>query len=300
MSKRESVIRYNLIINKLRKRPQSFDQLLDYLKEESSIQGYNFIISKRTFQRDIQDIFAIYNIEIKFDHRKAVYYIGSDENQMVTGRILEAFDIINFLNISDKIAQFIHFDKKSSQGTEHLFSILHSIKQKLVVRFTYHKFFDYQFSKRIIEPYALKEFKNRWYVLAKDIKDDEIKSFSLDRIDDLEITKKNYQIPDNFSVEAYYEHCFGIIMPNSDLPEDVVLDFDAFLSNYIKSLPLHHSQELLSEGIEGMRIKLKLFLTDDFIMELLSFGDHVKVIYPEALKAVLIETYKSSLERYNK
>jgi len=298
MSKRESVIRYNLIINKLRKRPQSFDQLLNYLTEESAIQGYNFIISKRTFQRDIQDIFAIYNIEIKFDHRKTVYFIGSDQNQMVTDRILEAFDIINFLNISDKIANFIHFDKKSNQGTEHLFTILHAIRQKLVVRFTYHKYFDFQFTKRIIEPYALKEFKNRWYVLAKDLKDDEIKSFSLDRIDDLEITKKNYTIPASFSVEEYYKYCFGIISPNAEEPEETVLFFDSFFGNYIKSLPLHQSQEIIKEDKNGLEIKLKLFLTDDFVMELLSFGSHVKVIQPEKLKIEMKNAYNSSLDLY--
>ncbi len=71
MSKREAVARYNLIINKLRKHPASFDEILSYLEVESDIQSYNFVVSLRTFQRDLADILSIYNIEINYDFSRA-------------------------------------------------------------------------------------------------------------------------------------------------------------------------------------------------------------------------------------
>jgi len=101
MSKRESIARYNLIIKKLRKSPTNFSMKLiqDYLLFESELQGYNFNVSKRTFQRDIEDISSLYNIDIVYDFSRKVYYIDFDEQSEVNERIFEAFDTFNALNI---------------------------------------------------------------------------------------------------------------------------------------------------------------------------------------------------------
>ena len=77
MSKRESISRYNLIIKKLRKHPSSFSEISDYLAFESDLQEYNFNVSKRTFQRDIEDIRSVYNIDIQYDFSRKVYNIES-------------------------------------------------------------------------------------------------------------------------------------------------------------------------------------------------------------------------------
>src|SRR5690606_41015508 len=92
MSKRESLARYSLIIKKLRKRSATFAEIEDYLALESEVQGYNFNVSKRTFQRDRDDIRSLYNIDILFDFSKKVYYIDFDGQPEASERILEAFD----------------------------------------------------------------------------------------------------------------------------------------------------------------------------------------------------------------
>ncbi|HYQ56450.1 MAG TPA: WYL domain-containing protein, partial [Draconibacterium sp.] len=124
MSKRESITRYNLIINKLRKQPSTFAQISDYLKLESEIQSYNFNISKRTFQRDLQDILSIFNIEIKYNFTDKVYFIKYDERPEISERVLEAFDTFNALNISDRISRNIYFEKRRPAGTENLYGLL--------------------------------------------------------------------------------------------------------------------------------------------------------------------------------
>ena len=118
MSKRESIARYNLIIKKLRKQPSSFSEISDYLAFESDLQEYNFIVSKRTFQRDIEDIRSVYNIDIQYDFSRKVYYIDFDEQPEVNERILEAFDTFNALNITDRLSNYIHFEKRRPQGTQ--------------------------------------------------------------------------------------------------------------------------------------------------------------------------------------
>jgi predicted DNA-binding transcriptional regulator YafY len=298
MSKKESFSRYFLIIKKLQKKPASLAEIFDYLEKESAFKDYDFTISKRTFQRDLDDIKTIFDIFIQYDFSKKVYFIEDRGRQEITDRILEAFDTFNALNLSDRLSNHIHFEKRKPQGTEHLYGLLHAIKNKVQVSFTYQKFWEEELSSRTVEPYALKESKNRWYILANDLKDKQVKTFALDRITDLEISNKRFQIPANFNVNEYFKYSFGIISPNEMKPEEVILSFDPIQGKYIKSLPLHESQLILTDNEEELIIKLNIFLTHDFLMELLSFGDSVKVIKPESLISELKTTVKNVLRLY--
>jgi predicted DNA-binding transcriptional regulator YafY len=298
MSKRESIARYTLIIKKLRKHPCTFSEIADYLALESELQEYDFNISKRTFQRDIEDIRSVYNIDIQYDFSKRVYYVDFDQQPEVNERIMEAFDIFNALNITDRLSEFIHFEKRKPQGTENLYGLLHAIKNQVQIVFSYQKFQDEAITQRKAEPYALKEFKNRWYVMANDLKDNQVKSFALDRLSDLEITKKRFEPTKEFHVNEYFRFCFGIIGPNEEKPEEVLLSFEPFQGKYIKTLPLHDSQVILKDNEDELLVKLTLFITHDFKMELLSMGNNVKVIKPESLIEDLKKSYKDALELY--
>ncbi len=298
MTKREAVSRYYLIIKALRKHSVSFNEINDYLLRESEIQGYDYGISKRTFLRDIIDIRSIYDIDIQFDHSRNVYYIDEEQSEACS-RILEAFDILNAFNLSESLSDYIYFEKRHPQGTEHLNHLLDAIKNRKRVSFIYLKFWDESASQRKVEPYALKEFKSRWYVLAKDLKDQHLKTFGLDRISNLEITKEKFQFPADFNVNEYYHDYFGIISDPDVKPQTVILSLDPLQGRYIKSLPLHESQQVVSENEQEVRIKLKVCVTYDFIMEILSLGDRVTVIKPESLINRLQSIYKNTLKHYH-
>ncbi|MFQ3578707.1 MAG: WYL domain-containing protein [Bacteroidales bacterium] len=298
MSKRESIARYNLIIKKLRKQPSSFSEISDYLAFESDLQEYNFKVSKRTFQRDIADIRSVYNIDIQYNFSRKVYYIDHDEQPEVNERIFEAFDTFNALNITDRLSNYIHFEKRRPQGTENLYGLLHAIKNKVQISFLYQKFWEDENSHRIAEPYALKEFKNRWYVLANDLKDKKVKSFALDRLTGLQITRKKFQFPIDYDVNEHFKYCFGIISPNEHSPQEVILSFDPIQGKYIKTLALHESQVILKDNEEELLLKLTLYITHDFVMEILSFGDNVKVIQPVSLIAEIKKAYENALKLY--
>lgn len=298
MSKRESISRYNLIIKKLRKHPATFNEIDDYLTLESELQSYKFNVSNRTFLRDLEDIRSIYNIDIQYDFSRKVYSIDLDQQPEVNERIMEAFDTFNALNISDRLSDYIHFEKRRPQGTENLFGLLHAIKNKLQISFTYQKYWENRLTERVVEPYALKEFKSRWYILAMDLKDNQVKSFALDRLTQLEISKKQFKFPHDFDVNEHYRYCFGIIGSNGKEPQEVVLSFTPFQGNYIKSLPLHESQKVEIDNDVELRIQLKIIITLDFIMELLSYGENVKVIKPDSLIDKMKAIYRKALGQY--
>jgi proteasome accessory factor B len=168
----------------------------------------------------------------------------------------------------------------------------------LEIAFAYQKFGDEEPSKRAVAPYALKEFKNRWYILAKDGKDNAIKTFALDRLTNLEITNKKSIFPPNYNVENHFKFCFGIMSPNDDSPQEIILSFDPFQGKYVKTLPLHESQQILIDKANQLQIKLTIYITYDFIMELLSFGDKVKVLKPESLAEEIKAAHRSAFTQY--
>ena len=298
MSKRESIIRQNLIIKKLRKSSATFNEISDYLMRESELQEYDFNISKRTFQRDINDIRSIYTIDIQYNKSKGVYYIDSDEQSDANNRMIEAFDMLHAINISENTSDYLHFENRRPQGTENMYGLLHAIKNKLQIKFTYHKFWEDEPTHRVAEAYALKEFKNRWYVLANDLKDNIVKSFALDRLSELEITKNKFQQVTDFNVKEHYKSCFGIISPNNYTLEKVVLSFKPVQGKYIKALPLHKSQVIIVDTVEELRIELHVFNTFDFTMEILSYGEEVKVIEPQSLIEKIKSLYTNALNQY--
>ncbi len=298
MSKRETILRYNTIISKLNRFPATFQEIMNRLSEESEIQSYNLNISKRTFQRDLNDIRSIYNIDIQYDFSRGVYFVDFEGQTEMQERVMEALNTFNALNLSDRLSANIHFEKRKPMGTENLHGLLHAIKNKIQIRFTHHKYWDDVPTNRIAEPYALKEFRSRWYVLANDLKDNRIKSFALDRLNDLEITKQHFQFPIDFNVNEHYKYCFGIISPSGQKPQEVILSFNPVEGKYIKSLPLHESQQVIKDNEDELRIRLTIVIKQDFIMEILSHGDLVSVIKPDSLINRLKRTYKNALAHY--
>ncbi len=305
MSKRGYISRYLLILKKLKAKPYStyedvhryIEKELGFLQMQDDTLSIGF--SKRTLQRDLREIRSLFGIDIEHCKTNKGYFIVQDQTEnMNFQRMMEAFDIFNSLNIAQDLQPFIHLEKRKPQGTENLSELLHAIKSKFQIKFTYHKFWEEEPSQRFAQPYALKEFKNRWYVLAKDNKDSNIKSFALDRLTNLEITNLIYRYPTDYNIEEVYRYCFGIISPTDEEPQDIILSFEPVQGKYIKTLPLHHTQKVLVDNDEEMRIKLKLCVTHDLLMELLSFGENMRVVEPKYLAQQIQDAHEKAFKQY--
>jgi predicted DNA-binding transcriptional regulator YafY len=305
MSKRGYISRYLLILKKLKAKPYStYDELkvflenkFDYLQQQDMDLQIGF--SKRTFQRDLKEISNVFGIDIEFSKSKKGYFISQTENEnMNFQRMIEAFDIFNSLKLTNDLAPYIILEKRRPQGTENLYGILHAIKNHLQITFSYEKFWEEEISQRNVEPFALKEFKDRWYILAKDNKDGNIKSFALDRLTNFEITKKTFEAPTTYNAEEIYRYCFGITNPTEDKPQEIILSFQPFQGKYIKTLPIHETQEILLDNQQELRIKLKLFITHELIMELLSYADKMKVLQPKKLLQEIKKAHEKAFRQY--
>ncbi|PTN09290.1 WYL domain-containing protein [Mangrovibacterium marinum] len=176
--------------------------------------------------------------------------------------------------------------------------IIEAIKEEVQIQFSYQKFWDNFSTIRTVEAYALKEFKNRWYLVVKDTEDCKVKTLGLDRLSNLVIKTNEFKKPSSFSIDAYFQNCFGIITPDEGEPEEVVLSFPLHQGKYIKTMPLHESQEVLEDNEREVKIRLRLFLTYDFMLEILSWGDNIKVVSPDKLVCQIKNVYQNALNQY--
>ncbi len=300
MSKRQTIQRHRLIISKLRRTPCSFQQLKDFLEYESSLSEDYLSCSQRTLQRDIKEIEELYHIVIKHNSSLRAYEIVEDNNEEHNERLMEAFEVYNALDMSSNLAAQVILEKRKGPGTENLYGLLHAIKGRREVSFDYHSYYDDSVSKRRVQPVAIKEARNRWYLLCKDTKDDIFKSFGLDRISNLEFTGRKFEAITGYDPEEEYLHSFGIINGTGEKVEEIVLSFTPKEGRYIRSLPLHHSQQLLEENEKETLFSYTLIPTYDFKMELLSYGDQVQVVKPAALKKDIIGRLSAALAAYGK
>lgn len=298
MSKKQYIKRHILIINKLRKKPSSFEEIQTHLQRQSEIDEENYEVSIRTFQRDIKEIASIYNIVIESNRSENVYEITHDANEDRNERLAESFELFNALNLMDSISNQIVLEKRKPLGTENMYGLLHAIKNQFEINFIYEKYWEDQDKKlRTVQPLALKEARYRWYLVAKDLNDGIIKTFGLDRISDLDITIKKFEFSEKYNVEETFRYSFGIIT-DGNIPQKIVLSFSFEQGKYIKSLPLHHTQKEIINSENEYRIELLLHPTYDFVMELLSIGSEVKILEPESLKDEIKNKLLDTLKLY--
>lgn len=69
-----------------------------------------------------------------------------------------------------------------------------------------------------VEPYGLKAFRRRWYLIADSVEMGGIYAFALDRVRSMVPTAKAAEIPSDFDCAEFYADAFGIIRERTGRP----------------------------------------------------------------------------------
>lgn len=294
MAKREQFLRLMFLAELFKRKPNgiTYEEITTYLERKFEEKGLleNFKFSEKTFKRDREELLDILGIETVYKRSINSYKIVEDELETET-----VFDNILLIDAYRQVkgdSEIMLFEKRKSRGLEHLNGILHAIQNKKIINLNYTKYWEGIPQKRTLEPYALKEFRYRWYLLAneKNGNNFQIKTFGLDRISDLEISNSSFK-KEKFNPDNAFQNSFGIISTLNEKPEEIIVSFTPHQGKYIKSLPLHSSQEILIDDENELRIKLNLVPTFDFEQELLQNSEHLKIISPKNFKERMNEIW---------
>ncbi len=218
-----------------------------------------------------------------------LYYIANPENiddNKLKKWMIDSLAIGNMLKDNLALKDRIIIDEIPS-GHDHLTTIFEAMKENRVVDITYRPFRKSHGYTFPVEPYAVKLFENRWYVLARNIDYGDLRIYGLDRIENVAVTGNTFKLLNDFDAEKYFSTYFGIVVDGDVKPERIVIRANEDHKHYLKSLPLHHSQRLIEDCGEYADFDLYLAPTYDFVMRLLHVGAMVEVISPASLRKTM-------------
>ena len=298
MAKNEQMLRLLFIEEFLRRRKDrgaTYPEIADYLETQFAEKGLELKFTERTFQRDKLAIADVFGIQISYSRKKNAHFIEEEELELSQESVFDQLLLVEAYRETKGKADVMFFEPRRARGLEHLNGLIHAITQKKVLSFTYQKFWENEKSSKVVMPYALKEFKNRWYLLAADYQSKNpsflLKTYGLDRISDLNISNTSFK-RENIDIEKAYKNSFGIISTLGKETQEILLKFDREQANYVKALPLHHSQTVIAENETETIFRVSLVPTYDFQREILSYGKRVQVLAPESF----IQELKAEVE----
>jgi len=299
MAKNEPLRRYFIEIQSIER--HSFPSLKD-LVDTLYIQG--IYKSERTVERDIQDIRKNFGVEIIYDPQNRGYFIDKavSLNFEAFIRFLEMANtsqlLIEGLQDSKDFLSNIEFDAREGRiGLENLLPLLNAVKSSIKVRFNHVSFYSESIKKYEIEPYFLKEYIGRWYVIGRSLSHKEFRTFGLDRISDIEILQEKFEKRGEQEIRKQFDGIIGLVY-SYHKRQFVELSFTPFQGKYIKTLPLHHSQKVLIDNEKEFRISLFVIPNIELEQQILKHGPNVEVLKPEWLRKEIGEKLKITAEKY--
>lgn len=302
MAKIEMLQRLLLIIKRLDGYHKyiSGKDLLHYVENEMQLRyGNTAGHSLRTIQRDIKSIDELFGIAIKF--KKGYGYYIAEKDLLSAERyqnLLLNFDILSAIHADSGLDKYILAEHHRPAGSSNLPILINAIRTNHKIAFDYTHFRqDNTINHKTVAPYFLKESRERWYLVAWDV--NKLKTFGIDRISGLKILEdESFERNESISVQDLFKDSFGI-WNQDDIPvENIELSFSALDGRFLKTVPLHHSQVILQDTTDEFRIHLRLRITNDFIMELLSRSSSLTVLEPVSLRHRIIEIYQNALQRH--
>ena len=297
--------------------------------ERSSQNVLGTSLPKRTFADCLRAIEETFDIDISSDARYGYRYriVQRDwlENDRVKDWLLSAFAVNGLLQDRRGLRERVMYEDIPS-GNDNLLVVLQAMKENRVLLMTYQDYYDDEPREILLEPYCVRVFRQRWYVVgvrsgitnplqqgnplqqepegekASELTNQEnIQRYALDRVQHLEITEHTFKLPRQFSIERYFADSFGIIVePEAYDVETIRLKvYDVnHRREYLRSLPLHHSQRETEHTADYSIFELRLAPTYDFMQALLAMGCEVEVLTPEYVRLEIKKRITDMCRRY--
>lgn len=262
-------------------------------------------LSKRTFHKwriAIEEIFGlVIENENRGEYRYYIYNEDEVRNSGLRSWMISTISVSNLLIDSQGVKDRILLEDIPS-GQQFLPTIIEALKENKVLYMTYKSYWVDEEHTFDIEPYCVKLFKHRWYVVARNryFKQNNIRTYSLDRIRALYKKGETFTMPADFQPEEHFNGCYGIIAGDGTEIEKVELKVSAGQANYVRSLPLHSSQRETKTGDDFCVFEYRIRPTLDFMQEIMSRADDVEVLSPQWFRQEVAERVKKMNGFYDK
>ncbi|HRP57154.1 WYL domain-containing protein [Agriterribacter sp.] len=181
---------------------------------------------------------------------------------------------------------------------ERLQDILECILEKTVLQISYQPFGAAGPVEKIVHPYCLKQYNQRWFLFGYDEANNRIDNSPIDRIARFTPLNKAFIENNFFNQDEYFKDMIGVTRKAGQQPEHIVFRVSVARADYLMTKPLHHSQTVSSENEGGVVFTMSVVINKELISVLLSFGSDIEIIEPVSLRSVMRAGYEAALSKY--
>ena len=287
---------YIWIINTLRAfRQLTFEELNQKWQEDQIADGNP--LQRSSFNRHRDAILDMFGIVIDCDKKNYRYFISNQavlSDDSIERWLFSTLTVHGVLADSAAVKERLVLEN-APVGEEFLDIVIRAIRTNRRLRIGYQKFQSEGYEK-VVCPYALKLFHQRWYLLALN-DNEQMRIYALDRMTMLQLTDNTFEMPVDFSPQAYFSEYFGVLPDNTPLAH-VVVRAHKWMPNYLRTLPLHHTQRELASTPYYADFSFDIRPTSDFLGELLRHSDGIEVLQPLELRERMRQMIAETLKRY--
>lgn len=218
-------------------------------------------------------------------------------------------DLKSRLNI-DEHESYISLSKNLLTNSNLIARLFTVIRLENVIELQYHTFKNNRIRSVQLSPQMLKEYNNRWYLIATASDSGKILTFPLDRIDNFTVVHNAKYRNARQNLLDRYEDIIGITFKEDSPILDIVFWVSDESKNYIYTKPLHGSQKTIRGNEEsllrdkypnlggGVFFKIQCRENYELIRELSAFGAELVVLSPSSIRYMIIERIKHLQKRY--
>lgn len=252
-------------------------------------------LSRTTFNRHRASVEDIFGITIGCDSENRYYIVDGTmlRNDTVQQWMLSTLTVSNIVGEARSLHDRILLENIPTEG-ELLRQAVDAMKRSVKVTIRYRRYGSAEDSEWTLEPYCIKFFRRRWYLLCLSAKGLMVLSF--DRIVSLAPTDEHFAIDPAFDAESFFAEYFGVMTDPAIPLTRIVLRAYGNERYALRDLPLHPSQRLLEEGEDYVDFELHLRPTTDFLAHLLSRGRWVEVISPEDISQRINDLHQEAIK----
>ena len=292
--------RYIWLLNTLLQYKQLTFEEINVLWKESCL-GDGTPLPLRTFHQHKSAVEELFGIEIKCNPSNGYkYYISTPDtlkNDSIRKWLLNSFTLSNMITAGHNMKGRILFED-IPRGTEYLQTIIEAMQKLKELQVDYQPFYGHRETYNI-QPYAMKVYHQRWYVVGYIKELGSIRNIALDRTLEMNLSDISFTIPQNFNAEKYYANSIGIYVNEGLKPTKVKIRAYGMQIEYLRSLPLHCSQkESASKYGEFCEFEYKLCLTPELSTHILAMGENVEVLEPVELREEIKRRLEECLTKY--
>ena len=266
-----------------------------------SVYSHGEEIPLRTFHRWRNTIETMFDININCERKGGYYYYIENENKLNNDSfqlwLLDSFYMNNLIHESCQFQNRILLEYIPS-GREYLSTILEAIRNGQELSIVHQSYKTNSPKEYTFQPYCIKLFKQRWYVLGMCKEKSSLRTFSLDRICSLQLLETMFEFPTDFDATKYYSECFGIVSDDSTNVETIKLKVYGLQRSYLRSLPLHSSQKEIESADDYSIFQYRVHPTFDFRQALLARGSEIEVIAPIAFREEMKNEIQNMINHY--